>query len=281
MTSVDLVNRANQICQPSNASLKKMNSTPALLTPNNRNKSYVSPILRRVFSRPTLYPQFMAQTSRDPERHPDSRTSASDVKSDLGIDILTEENVQFMDQPLRGKIELSGLPAPIDGVSVTLRGVVKTCVAGNGTWASGFGGDSNMTTRLTEREVTPLQQTALNVDLEARVYTTSLYTTCKSIISRQTSQLAICISVPRNCTFATKYDVPAGIGMCGVHSQCHSSRKKEVWKCEEMDQYTRPQSRIESESDRCTTRNNGSHGCQRRKDKAQDYGMPPSPMKWF
>ena len=71
----------------------------------------------------------------------------------LLIDVTTEENVQFMDQPLRGKIELSGLPAPIESVAIALRGVVKTCVAGNAGWASGFGGDSNVMARFTEKEV--------------------------------------------------------------------------------------------------------------------------------
>jgi hypothetical protein len=77
----------------------------------------------------------------------------SSGKNELLIDVSTEENVQFMDQPLRGKIDLSGLTAPIESVSISLRGVVKTCVAGNAAWASGFGGDSNMLSRFTEKEV--------------------------------------------------------------------------------------------------------------------------------
>ena len=81
-------------------------------------------------------------------------SSSSGSKSgDLLIDVTTEENVQFMDQPLRGKIQLSGLPAPIESVTIALRGVVKTCVAGNATWPNGFGGDSNVVARFTEKEV--------------------------------------------------------------------------------------------------------------------------------
>jgi hypothetical protein len=72
---------------------------------------------------------------------------------ELGIDVTTEENVQFMDQPLRGKIELTGLPAPIENIAISLRGVVKTCVPGNAAWTSGFGGDSNITARFIEKEV--------------------------------------------------------------------------------------------------------------------------------
>jgi len=99
-------------------------------------------------------------------QRPDSRISTSDMSirsggsspsgaksGDLSIDVTTEENVQFMDQPLRGKIELSGLPAPVESVAIALRGVVKTCVAGNAAWASGFGGDSNVMARFTEKEV--------------------------------------------------------------------------------------------------------------------------------
>jgi hypothetical protein len=71
------------------------------------------------------------------------------------IDISTEENVQFMDQPLRGRIELSNLPAPVESVAVALKGVVKTCVAGNAAWASGFGGESSVMARFTEKEVFP------------------------------------------------------------------------------------------------------------------------------
>ena len=58
-----------------------------------------------------------------------------------------------MDQPLRGRIDLSGLTAPVENVVVSLRGVVKVCVAGNAAWASGFGGDSNVMARFTEKEV--------------------------------------------------------------------------------------------------------------------------------
>jgi hypothetical protein len=72
---------------------------------------------------------------------------------EVDMDILTDENIQFMDQPLRGKIELRVLPAPIENVTIVLRGVVKTCVAGNSTWTSGFGSDSNVMARFTEKEV--------------------------------------------------------------------------------------------------------------------------------
>jgi hypothetical protein len=69
------------------------------------------------------------------------------------IDISTEENVQFMDQPLKGRIQLNNLPAPIESVAIALRGVVKTCVAGNAAWASGFGSESSVMARFTEKEV--------------------------------------------------------------------------------------------------------------------------------
>ena len=136
---------------------------------SSNNRSCVSPILRRVFSRPTLHvpsPQHShivaPNTGKDdgrsgPRIHTEmpirSGSSLSGVKPDLVIDVTTTENVQFMDQPLRGKIELSGLPAPIESVSISLKGVVKTCVASNSTWTSGFGGESNVTARFTEKEV--------------------------------------------------------------------------------------------------------------------------------
>lgn len=95
--------------------------------------------------------------------HTDLRRSESTQKSvhsgssELLIDVMTEENVQFMDQPLRGKIELSELPAPIESVSIALRGVVKTCVTGSAPWTNGFGGDSNIMARFTEKEVSATQ----------------------------------------------------------------------------------------------------------------------------
>src|SRR5271154_1351101 len=136
------------------------------------NKSCVSPILRRVFSRSGLYLQTpspsaitnMSNRGKELQR-PESRISTEmSIRSggssssggkggDLSIDVTTEENVQFMDQPLRGRIDLSGLPAPVESVSIALRGVVKTCVAGNAAWASGFGGESNVMARFTEKEV--------------------------------------------------------------------------------------------------------------------------------
>jgi hypothetical protein len=131
---------------------------------NFTNKNCVSPILRRVFSRSTLYVQphsshhHQITDANNESLRSESRISAASSSSgsksgDLLIDVTTEENVQFMDQPLRGKIELSGLPAPIESVAIVLRGVVKTCVAGNAGWASGFGGDSNVMARFTEKEV--------------------------------------------------------------------------------------------------------------------------------
>ena len=136
-------------------------STPSDYT----NKNYVSPILRRVLSKTALFAQNHIMLPKYEEvRRSESRigtemsnrsgSSAGNQKSneDLMIDVTTEENVQFMDQPLRGKIELNGLPAPIDSVSIALRGVVKTCVAGTAAWTNGFG-DSNVMARFTEREV--------------------------------------------------------------------------------------------------------------------------------
>jgi hypothetical protein len=79
--------------------------------------------------------------------------STGTARGDLAIEVITQESVQFMDQPLRGRIELAGLSAPIESVSISMRGVVKTCVAGNAAWASGFGGDSNIMARFTEKEV--------------------------------------------------------------------------------------------------------------------------------
>jgi hypothetical protein len=148
------------------------------------NKTYgSSPFLRRVLSRgainssnsssasqnnphsqylhPNRHQQnsFMASGKGEDLRRSDSRMSSgsSSGKSaqDGMIDISTEENVQFMDQPLRGRIELSNLPAPVESVAVALKGVVKTCVAGNAAWASGFGGESSVMARFTEKEVSP------------------------------------------------------------------------------------------------------------------------------
>jgi hypothetical protein len=114
----------------------------------------VSPILRRVFSKNTLYVQAptVAMGGR-PESRVSEKNVSSGGKHELTIDVTTEENVQFMDQPLRGRIDLSGLTAPVENVVVSLRGVVKVCVAGNAAWASGFGGDSNVMARFTEKEV--------------------------------------------------------------------------------------------------------------------------------
>ena len=130
-----------------------MDSTSVLLSSTTHNKSQVSPVLRRVFSRPTFYSQLKTSLPKENVRRPESRIGADSAARDLSIDILTEENIQFMDQPLRGKIELTGLPAPIETVAIALKGVVKTCITGNAAWASGFGGESNVTARFTEREV--------------------------------------------------------------------------------------------------------------------------------
>lgn len=118
----------------------------------------VSPILRRVFSKNTLYvqsPQSVQPVGMGgrPESRVSEKSVSSGGKHEMTIDVTTEENVQFMDQPLRGKIELNGLTAPVESVVVSLRGVVKICVAGNAAWASGFGGDSNVMARFTEKEV--------------------------------------------------------------------------------------------------------------------------------
>jgi hypothetical protein len=102
--------------------------------------------------------------------------STGTARGDLAIEVITQESVQFMDQPLRGRIELAGLSAPIESVAISMRGVVKTCVAGNAAWASGFGGDSNIMARFNEKEVIPLS--VLTVDFEAGFYITSLYSTC-------------------------------------------------------------------------------------------------------
>lgn len=131
---------------------------------NFNHKNCVSPILRRVFSRPTLFVQppsshqyqiTGAKNNNNELLRSESRistvSSSSGSKSGgLLIDVTTEENVQFMDQPLRGKIELSGLPATVETVRIALRGVVKTCVAGK---TGGFGGDSDVMARFTEKEV--------------------------------------------------------------------------------------------------------------------------------
>src|SRR5437773_2111936 len=128
---------------------------------NFSNKNCVSPILRRVFSRSTLYVQTPSshlqikcarsnnnnELLRSESRVSTGSSSSASKTGDLLIDVTTVENVQFMDQPLRGKIELSGLHAPIESVSIALRGVVKTCVAGNAAWGSGFVGDSNVMAR--------------------------------------------------------------------------------------------------------------------------------------
>jgi hypothetical protein len=147
------------------------------------NKTYsASPFLRRVLSRgsinshaPSQHPQssqflrpnhqqqYMASVKGKDLRRSESRMSSGSSSGKSGndgmIDITTEENVQFMDQPLRGRIELSNLPAPVESVAVALKGVVKTCVAGNAAWTSGFGGESSVMARFTEKEVvTPIQQ---------------------------------------------------------------------------------------------------------------------------
>ena len=83
---------------------------------------------------------------------PESRMSANS-NDGLEIDVLIEEAVQFMDEPLRGKLQLNGLVAPAEQVTISLTGVVKTHNAGNAGWASGFGGESNINMRFSEREV--------------------------------------------------------------------------------------------------------------------------------
>jgi hypothetical protein len=172
-------------------------STPTISPPSDyTNRSYVSPILRKVLSKTALFAQNHIMLPKYEEvRRSESRigtemsnrsgSSASNQKSneDLMIDVTTEENVQFMDQPLRGKIELNGLPVPIESVSIALRGVFKTCVAGTAAWTNGFG-DSNVMARFTEKEVRiPFRRVFLTSDFETRVYYTSLYTTCYSIVS--------------------------------------------------------------------------------------------------
>jgi hypothetical protein len=134
---------------------------------NSNKNTYVSPILRRVFSRSNLYLQTPHSNCNNLDADNDndnnmvrsesrmSDSSSRTGKTELSIDVSTEENVQFMDQPLRGKIELTGLTAPIESVSISLRGVVKTCVVGNSAWASGFGSDSNVISRFSEKEVFP------------------------------------------------------------------------------------------------------------------------------
>jgi hypothetical protein len=119
-----------------------------------------------------------------------------------------------MDQPLRGKIELSGLAAPIENVAISLRGVVKTCVAGNAAWASGFGGDSNVMARFTEKEVTHSQRVVLMVDSEAGVYVTSVYTTCDTVVSLSTTYSSVCVFVSGIGEFAAEHDLPSGAGLC-------------------------------------------------------------------
>ena len=138
------------------------------------NKNCVSPFLRRVLSRssvkgssqhrsnnllqPNQQKQIMASVEGENLRRPDSRmnswpSSAKSASSDGMIDISTEENVQFMDQPLKGRIELTNLPAPIESITIALKGVVKTCVTGNAAWGNGFGGESSVMGRFTEKEV--------------------------------------------------------------------------------------------------------------------------------
>lgn len=135
------------------------------------NKNCVSPFLRRVLSRGSikapsrhnhLHPnhqgQIIASVKGEDVRRSESRmssgsSSGKSAASDGMIDISTEENVQFMDQPLRGRIELNNLPAPVESVAIVLKGVVKTCIAGNAAWASGFGGESTVMARFTEKEV--------------------------------------------------------------------------------------------------------------------------------
>ena len=130
---------------------------------STHKSSFVSPVLRRVFSRNNIYQQSHVYPGMgvDSKHRSESRMSESTIRSnghggksgDLNIEVVTDENVQFMDQPLRGRIELSNLSSPIENVSIALRGVVKTCIAGSAAWASGFGGDSNVMARFTEREV--------------------------------------------------------------------------------------------------------------------------------
>src|SRR5579859_907537 len=123
----------------------------------NRN---VSPVLRRVFSRTQLYvssPQIVVMDpnstnssetmQRAQSRQASVHSGSSRGKNDPMIDITTSENVQFMDQPLKGRVDLMGLPAPVETVTISLRGVVKTCVAGNAAWASGFGSTDNVMAR--------------------------------------------------------------------------------------------------------------------------------------
>jgi hypothetical protein len=140
--------------------------------------------------------------------------STGTARGDLAIEVTTQENVQFMDQPLRGKIELSGLAAPIENVAISLRGVVKTCVAGNAAWARGFGGDSNVMARFTEKEVTHSQRVVLMVDSEAGVYVTSVYTTCDTVVSLSTTYSSFCVFVSGIGEFAAEHDLPSGAGLC-------------------------------------------------------------------
>jgi hypothetical protein len=128
---------------------------------SGNNNPSISPILRRVFSRSNLYVQTPVRMPPSEIQRSQSRMSEASSRSgstgtargDLAIEVLTQENVQFMDQPLRGKVELAGLSAPIESVAISLRGVVKTCVAGNAAWASGFAADSNIMARFSEKEV--------------------------------------------------------------------------------------------------------------------------------
>ena len=113
--------------------------------------SYVSPVLRRVFSKNSLSSVHEPHMS---DTRSQSRLSDHSVKSgDLLIDVITEENVQFMDQPLRGKIELSNVTSPIENVSISLKGLLKTGMTANALWSSGFGVESKSKIRYTEREV--------------------------------------------------------------------------------------------------------------------------------
>jgi hypothetical protein len=189
----------------------------------NNNHS-ISPILRRVFSRSNLYTQTSHQTmgskNHDLQRsesrlsHTSGRSGSSGTaRGDLAIEVTTQENIQFMDQPLRGKIDLRGLAAPIESVVISLRGVVKTCVAGNAAWASGFGGDSNVLARFSEKEVCHRER-SLTIDSEARAYITSMYPTCNASISGQAPHSPFCVSIPRVGESTAEHDFPSGTWLC-------------------------------------------------------------------
>jgi len=179
------------------------------------NKSYVSPVLRRVFSRNHLFPSSSTLlnekgNSRMSPRS-DSRMSARSAgKNDLVIDVMTEENVQFMDQPLRGKVELSNLTSAIENVSISLKGVVKACIAGNAAWASGFGGDSNVMARYTEREVFNRPEfpiLLIVIDTQTRIYSAPLYATCDSPRTRKMSYSPLRLSISQLSKSSSQYDL--------------------------------------------------------------------------